>query len=111
MTMTAKNTAAAEPKNDVPEPEPEDRVPAFKVGENTYTFPAHVPVGWALTYLRLYYSTGEDHALIWALGRLLGMDHLARLENDPALTRADLAEASEACKRALLGELEDPKES
>jgi hypothetical protein len=107
---TAKNTAAAST-----EPEqtgaPEDRVPAFTIGQDTYTFPAHVPVGWALTYLRLYYSSGQDHALIWALGKLLGFEQLARLEDDPELTRAGLDEAHEAAKRALLGELENPKGS
>ena len=70
-----------------------------------------MPVGWGLTYLRLFYSTGQDHALIWSLGKLLGFEQLGRLETDPALTRADLDEAAEACKRALLGDLENPKGS
>lgn len=108
MTTAKTNTAPAGPdKND----EPEDRVAAFKAGEHTYTFPAHVPVGWGLTYLRLFYSTGQDHALIWALGKLLGFEQLSRLEADPQLSRGDLAEAGEACKRALLGDLESPKGS
>lgn len=90
---------------------PDDRVPGFTVGDTTYTFPAHVPPGWALTYLRLFYSSGEDHAMVWALNRLLDNEQLNRLETDPALTREELAAAVDACKRALLGELEDPKGS
>lgn len=91
--------------------QPEDRVPGFTVGETSYTFPAHVPVGWGLTYLRLFYTSGQDHALVWALAKLLGDGQLGQLEKDPALTREALLQATDACKSALLGGLEDPKGS
>lgn len=116
-TITQPVDAAPAPAPAVVEPPaPEtpaapERIPGFTVGETTYTFPAHVPVGWALTYLRLFYSTGEDHALIWALAKLLGDKQVNQLEADPALTREALAEATAAIRRVLLGELEDPKGS
>jgi len=88
----------------------EDRVPAFKVGETVYTFPAHVPAGWGLTFLRLHYSGDQDHAVIWALSRLLGDQQLIALENDPQFTRQDRAEAIAAAREALLGGMEGPKD-
>lgn len=88
---------------------PEDRVPGFKVGDTIYTFPAHVPVGWGLTYLRLLYASSSDHALTWALMTLLGTAQYMRLEEDPALTRDSMTEIAEALRDALLGSAEDPK--
>ncbi len=111
MTTETLETAPAELVDEPNPTAPDSRVPGFTIGDTVYTFPAHVPPGWALTYLRLYYSSGEDHAMVWALNRLLGFEQLNRLEADPALTRDALAAAVDACKRALLGELEDPKGS
>lgn len=89
----------------------EDRVTAFTVAGKAYTIPAHIPPGWALTYLRLRYSssTGEDWALIWMLTRLLGDRQMLELEVDPNFTAADRKAAIDACRVALLGDLEDPK--
>jgi hypothetical protein len=88
----------------------EERVPAFKIGEISYTFPAHIPVGWGLTYLRLHYGSSRDQALIWGLSRLLGDAQLLTLEQDPAVTRQDVAHAVALAREALLGGLEDPKD-
>ena len=99
---TSERAAATEPETTQPPAAYPERVPAFKVGENVYTFPADIPPGWALTYLRLYYSTGPQHAAIWALARLLGDQQQAALELDTALTREDLVAAITAARIALL---------
>lgn len=91
--------AAAEPQTPTPEPE---RVPGFKVGDTLYTFPAVIPPGWTLTYLRLYYGTGQIHAAIWSLVQLLGIEQQAALERDPGLTREALAGAIVAARAALI---------
>lgn len=87
----------------------EERVTAFTVAGKPYTIPAHIPPGWALTYLRLRYGNDENHALIWMLTRLLGDRQMFELELDPEFTAADRAAAIDACRSALLGDLEDPK--
>ena len=108
-TTTPATTAPTE-HADAPEPA-EDRVPAFKVADTAYTFPAHVPVGWGLTYLRLMYSSSPDHALTWGLMKMLGRDQYLRLEDDPELTRDAMAkEVAPALRDALLGGMEDPKD-
>jgi len=83
-----------------------DRVPGFTVGETVYTFPAHVPAGWGLTYLRLFYGSGVIGALVWAFTRLLVAEQALALETDPGLTADTLREAVQAIKAALLGEVE-----
>jgi len=104
--VTAKTTTAAPGAQPA---EAEDRVPGFKVGDVIYTFPAHVPVGWGLTYLRLLYSSSSDHALTWALMKLLGMAQYVQLEDDPQLTREHMPDINAALRDALLGGPEDPK--
>jgi len=107
MTTTKSNAAPA--TGDEAGGPAEDRVPGFKVADTIYTFPAHVPVGWGLTYLRLLYASSSDHALTWALMKLLGSGQYTRLEEDPALTRDHMPEISAALRDALLGGPEDPK--
>jgi hypothetical protein len=113
MSAATKTPPALEGSvNDVAVAEPapaEERVVAFTIGATPYTIPARIPVGWALTYLRLHYGSDQDHALIWMLTRLLGNKQHNALENDPDLTQEGLARAISACRLALLGELEDPK--
>jgi hypothetical protein len=108
MTTTKANTASPAPADEESE-SAEDRVPGFKVAGTIYTFPAHIPVGWGLTYLRLLYASSSDHALTWALMKLLGSEQYTRLEEDPALTRDHMPEISAALRDALLGGPEDPK--
>ena len=107
--MTTKANAATPAPVDEPTDATEDRVPGFKVGDTIYTFPAHVPVGWGLTYLRLLYASSSDHAMTWALMKLLGMAQYMQLEDDPALERERMPEISAALRDALLGGAEDPK--
>jgi hypothetical protein len=110
MTTTKANTASPAPADEESE-SAEDRVPGFKVADTIYTFPAHVPVGWGLTYLRVRFANGEDDAFVWALSQLLGHEQHIALERDTALTRDNLKDAVEACRNALLGATEDPKGS
>lgn len=104
--MTAKTNTTADGEASAPA---DDRVPGFKVADTIYTFPAHVPVGWGLTYLRLLYGSGSDHALTWALMTLLGGEQYTRLEEDPALSRDHMTDINAALRDALLGGPEDPK--
>lgn len=99
---TTKRAAAGEPETTPPAAAEPERVPAFKVGETTYTFPAHIPPGWALTYLRLLYSGRPQQAAIWSLARLLGDQQQAALERETELTRDDLTAAITAAREALL---------
>lgn len=107
--MTTKANAATPAPVDEPTDATEDRVPGFKVGDTIYTFPAHVPAGWGLTYLRLLYGSSADHALTWALMTLLGGAQYTRLEEDPQLTRDAMTDIGVALRDALLGATEDPK--
>lgn len=108
VATTKASTAMPAPADEEGEPA-EDRVPGFKVADTIYTFPAHVPIGWGLTYLRLLYGSSSDHALTWALTKLLGMRQYVQLEEDPALTRDHMGDISAALRDALLGGAEDPK--
>lgn len=116
MSAAVKTPPALEaPLNDTPMAEPparaEERVTAFTIGANTYTFPAFIPVGWGLTYLRLYYDRGPDGALMWLLAKLLGDEQQLELEQDPGLTSAVFADFVTACRTAVLGAFEGPKGS
>ncbi len=109
MTTTKANAATPPALAGDLEDAPEERVPGFKVGDTIYTFPAHVPVGWGLTYLRLLYSSSSDHAMTWALMKLLGADQYMQLEDDLALDRERMTDINAALRDALLGGPEDPK--
>jgi hypothetical protein len=82
-----------------------ERAPGFTAAGKDYTFPGHIPAGWGLTYLRLRYSSSENHAVVWALAQLLTPEQRLALEQDSAVTREELAAAIETCRRALFGEV------
>lgn len=117
MSAAVKTPPALEaPLNDTPMAEPparaEERVTAFTIGANTYTFPAFIPVGWGLVYLRLYYGHhGPDGALMWLLTKLLGAEQHHEFEVDPGLTSAVFADFVTVCRTAVLGAFEVPKGS
>jgi len=108
MATTKANAAAPATSDETSDPA-RDRVPGFKVADTIYTFPAHIPIGWGLTYLRLLYASSSDHALTWALMQLLGPAQYTQLEEDRALTRDHMPDISAALRDALLGGPEDPK--
>jgi len=82
------------------------RIPGFKVADTIYTFPAHVPPGNALTFLRLLHGSDPFHAMTWGLMTLLGAEQYRRLEQDPAVTREDMTAVGAAARTALLEPLE-----
>lgn len=69
------------------EPEPEEMVPLFKMGETIYEMPAMVPAGLALEYLERQADPkqGPDAAGLWLVREILGDDTYELLKTHPKI--------------------------
>lgn len=67
-----------------------ERQPLFSVDGVVYTIPKNVPPAWSMQAMDLAMTKGEDVALAWTVGTMLGVDGYEALKTCPTLLPEDL---------------------
>ena len=91
---------------DVPKMETD---PLFSIDGTTYEIPKRVTVNVALQYMKLLRTKGQEHALGWAVERVLGETAYDALMNFDGLTPEQLAQVMTVVRDKLMGALDPPK--
>lgn len=89
--------------------EAEERVPLFYIGDTEYTVVKRPGVNIGLQYLHLARTSGQEIAVDYLLGKLLGDDGYKALREYDGLKSKDFERICEVAARLTLGALELPK--
>lgn len=89
--------------------EVEERVPLFYIGDTEYTVVKRPGVNIGLQYLHLSRTSGQEIAVDYLLGKLLGDDGYRALREYDRLKPKDFERICEVAARLTLGAMELPK--
>ena len=89
--------------------ETEERVPLFYIGDTEYTVVKRPGMNIGLQYLHLARTSGQEIAVDYLLGKLLGDDGYRALREYDGLKPKDFERICEVAARLTLGALELPK--
>lgn len=89
--------------------EVEERVPLFYIDDVEYTVAKRPGVNVGLQYLHLTRTAGQEMAVDYLLGKLLGEDGYRALREYDKLKSADFERICEVAARLTLGAMELPK--